>query len=143
MLRRRTGIPTIIQIIDGSLSFCLPLISGVHVTDQVVADVVTYLFKIKLRCCERRKHTETHMQFQEVSKLGQFTVQVFVHGIKTFLELLLGKLADRVVCRVMVHVWKKNRLRKRRSNMFPGTTISVSTCTDLEVSQVLVRPKRG
>ena len=44
------------------------------------------------------------MQFEKVTKLGKFTVQIFVNGIKTFLELLFGELADGVVCGIVINI---------------------------------------
>ena len=45
-----------------------------------------------------------------MSKLCEFDIKILIYRVKAFLELLLRKLADWVVSRVMVHVWKKNRL---------------------------------
>ena len=44
------------------------------------------------------------MQFEKVSKLGKFTVQIFVNGVKTFLELLLGEFADGIVCGIVIDI---------------------------------------
>jgi len=44
------------------------------------------------------------MQFEKVSKLGKFTVQIFVNGVKTFLELLLGELADGIMCGIVIDI---------------------------------------
>jgi hypothetical protein len=44
------------------------------------------------------------MQFEKVSELRKFTVQIFVNGVKPILELLLGELADRVVRGVVINI---------------------------------------
>jgi hypothetical protein len=44
------------------------------------------------------------MQFEKVSKLGKFTVQILVNGVKSFLELLLGELADGIVCGIVIDI---------------------------------------
>jgi hypothetical protein len=41
--KRRTSIPAIIQTINCYLSLCLPLVACIHVANQMVADVITYL----------------------------------------------------------------------------------------------------
>ena len=66
-----------------------------------------------------------------MSKLGEFTIQILVHSIKSFLELLLSELAHRVVRGVMVHIGKKNGLGEGWPNVFPGAAVSVSTGSNL------------
>ena len=45
-------------------------------------------------------------------KLCQLAVQVFVHRVETFLKLLGGQSADRIVSRVVVNVGKQDGLRE-------------------------------
>jgi len=68
-----------------------------------------------------------------VSKLGQFTIQILIYSIKSFLELLLSELAHRVVRGVMVHIGEKNGLGEGWPNVFPGAAVSVSTGSNLAV----------
>jgi hypothetical protein len=44
------------------------------------------------------------MQLKKVSEFCKFAVQIFVNGVKPFLELLLGELADGVMCGVMIDI---------------------------------------
>jgi hypothetical protein len=39
-----------------------------------------------------------------MTKLGELAIQVFINSVKTFLQLLLGQLADRIMSRVVVYV---------------------------------------
>lgn len=71
------------------------------------------------------------MELQEMTKLRKLAIQVLVHGIKSFLQLFFGQLADRIMRRVVIHVRKENCLREWRFNMFARTTITVSACTNL------------
>lgn len=66
-----------------------------------------------------------------MTELCKFTIQVLVHSVKTFLKFFGGKLANRVVCRVMVDVRQKNGLRERGTNMFSRAPITVPTRPDL------------
>jgi hypothetical protein len=70
-----------------------------------------------------------------VSKLGKFTVQIFVYGVKTFLELLLGELADGIMCGIVIDIREKNGLRERGLDMLSRTTIPVPTSTNLRGKQ--------
>jgi hypothetical protein len=46
------------------------------------------------------------MKLQEMPKLCQFAIKVLIYRVKPLLKLFLGELADRIVGRVVVHVWK-------------------------------------
>jgi len=59
------------------------------------------------------------MKLKEMTKFSQFTVEIFIYSIKPFLEFFLGELANRVMSRVMIHIGKKDSLRKGRSYVFP------------------------
>jgi len=87
-VQRSARIPTLIQIVDSSLSFRLPLISCVDVANQVVAHIVAY------------------MQFQKVPELAKFAVKIFINRVKPFLKFSFSQLANRIMSRVMIDVWK-------------------------------------
>jgi len=95
-----SSIPSIVEIINSGLGFRFPLVSRVDVTNQMVSNVVT------------------HVQFQQVAELCEFAVQVLINSIKTFLELLVRQLADRVVRWVVVNIREENGLGEWRSNVF-------------------------
>ncbi len=65
------------------------------------------------------KRKETYMKLKEMTKFGQFTVEIFIYSIKPFLEFFLGELANWVMGWVMIHIGKKDGLRKGRSYVFP------------------------
>ena len=44
---RHTCIPTIIQVIDGSLSLCFPFITRIYIANEVITNVVTHLDKVR------------------------------------------------------------------------------------------------
>ena len=71
------------------------------------------------------------MQLQKVPKLGQFAIQVLINCIKALLKLLLGQLANGVMCRVVVNIWKQNCLRKGWFYVFSRATIPVATRANL------------
>ena len=71
------------------------------------------------------------MEFEKVSELCKLTIQVFVNGVEPLLEFFFGKLADWVVCGIMINVWQKNGLGERRLDMLSGAAISVPTSTNL------------
>ncbi len=71
------------------------------------------------------------MQFHKVPKLGQFAIQILINCIEALLKLLLGQLANGVMCRVVVNVGKQNCLRKGWLDMLSRTAISVATCANL------------
>lgn len=71
------------------------------------------------------------MKLQEVTKLGQFTIEILVNSVETLLELLLRKLAYGVVRGIVVHVREKDGLRERGLDVFARTTITVPTGSNL------------
>jgi hypothetical protein len=71
------------------------------------------------------------MEFQQMSKFGQFTIEVFIHSIESFLQLFLREFAYRIMCWVVVNIGKKDCLREGRFDMFPGTAVTMSACTYL------------
>jgi len=85
-VERATSIPAFVEIIHSCLGLRFPFVSGIDISNQVVSNVVA------------------HMQLQQVPKLGELTVQIFIHGIETLLELLLCELADGVVRGVVVDI---------------------------------------
>lgn len=40
----RTGIPTLVQVVHSSLRLSLPFVSSIHVSDEVVSNVVANLY---------------------------------------------------------------------------------------------------
>ena len=46
------------------------------------------------------------MKFKKVPKLSQLAVQVLIDRIKALLKFLRGQTTDRIMGRVVVHVWK-------------------------------------
>jgi hypothetical protein len=85
-------IPAIVQIIHSSLRLCFPFVSGVNVPNQVVADIIA------------------NMQLQQMPKLGKLAIKIFVHCVKTLLQLPFVEFADRVMGRVMIYIGEKNGL---------------------------------
>jgi hypothetical protein len=107
-VQRSTGVPPVVQVLDGSLRFCFPFETSVHVADQMVTHIVTYLFKTVLAIAGGLATMKdcAHMEFKKVPKLRQFAVQVLVDRVKTLLKFLRGQTADRIVGRVVIHVGK-------------------------------------
>jgi hypothetical protein len=103
-LKIRTSIPAIVQTIDCDLRFGFPFVARIHVANQMIAYIVTYLTRAGSVAYKENERTSTHMQFEKVSKLGKFTVQIFVNGVKTFLELLLCELANGIMCGVVIYI---------------------------------------
>jgi len=79
-------IPSVVEVVHGSLRFGFPFVSCIDIANKVVTDIVT------------------HVKLQEMPKLRQFAVQILVHSVKPLLQLLLGQLADAVMGRVVVDV---------------------------------------
>ncbi len=44
------------------------------------------------------------MEFEEMSKLRKFAVQIFINGVEPLLEFFFRELADWVVCGIMINV---------------------------------------
>jgi len=86
-IQRSAGIPAVVQTVDRYLSLGLPFIACIHIPNQMIADVVTYV------------------QFEKISELRKLTVEIFVNGIEALLELFLGELANGVVGGVMIDIW--------------------------------------
>jgi len=63
------SVPTIVEIVNGSLGFRLPLKASVYVSNEVIANIVA------------------HMKFKEVSKFRKLAIEVFVDSVETFLQL--------------------------------------------------------
>jgi len=101
-------IPPVVQVLNSSLRFCLPFEAGIDVADQMVTNIVTYLFRIALEIVKMLAKIwgTTHMKLEKVPKLRQFTIQVLVNRVKTLLKFLWGQTADRIMGRVMVNVGK-------------------------------------
>lgn len=51
-----------------------------------------------------RDSVQTHMQFKQMPKLGEFDIKIFVNRIKTLLQLSVRQFANGVVGWVVVHV---------------------------------------
>jgi hypothetical protein len=58
-------------------------------------------------------------------------IQVFKDGVEAVLKFLLTQLTVGIICRVMVDIWEKNGLTKRRFDVFTGATVAVAACSDL------------
>ena len=86
-IERAAGIPPVIEMIDGCLRLCLPLIPSIHISNQMVSNIVT------------------DVEFEQMTRLGQLNVEILIHGIEALLKLLVGQLANGVVGGVVVHVW--------------------------------------
>lgn len=80
----------------------------------------------------------THVKLQEMPKLRQLAVQIFVHRVKSLLQLLLGLRAHWVVRRVVVDVGKEDGLRERGLDVLPRAAIAVTTCANLEEERLCV-----
>lgn len=106
-----TCIPPVIQIVDSGLSFVFPFKPSIHVSNQMITNVVA------------------DMKFHEVTKFGQLAVEIFIHRIKTLLELTFVELASRIVCRIVINVGKEYSLRERWLDVFSRATISMATGT--------------
>jgi len=85
-IQRATSIPPLVQLLDGLLSFGLPLVSSIHVADEMVANVVA------------------DMQFEEMTVLGELAIEVFVHGVKVLLQVVVREFVIGVVRRIVVDV---------------------------------------
>lgn len=93
------------------------------------------------------------MKFEKITKLAQFTdfeyinvsefhgmglmgvalpIQVLKDRVKAFLEFLLAQLTVGIICGIMVNIWKKNGLTKRRFDMFAGAAVAMAACADLQ-----------
>ena len=48
------------------------------------------------------------MKLKEMAKLGEFAVQILVHGIKAFLQLFFRQLATGVMSGVVIDIRKKD-----------------------------------
>lgn len=66
-----------------------------------------------------------------MAEFCELTIEVLVDRVKSFLELLLVKLADGVMRRVVVNVGQQNRLRERRLDVLARATVAVSAGTNL------------
>ena len=44
------------------------------------------------------------MELKKMSKLGQFTVKVFIYSIEALLKLFFCEFANRIVGRIVVHI---------------------------------------
>jgi len=66
-----------------------------------------------------------------MSKLGQLTIKILVYRVETFLKLFFSKLADGVMSRIVVYVWKEDCLGEGWSDVFSGASITVSTSSNL------------
>jgi len=86
-IQRSASIPAIVQIVDRCLSLGLPFVACIHIPNQMIADVVTYV------------------QLEKISKLSKLNVEIFVNGVEAVLKLFLGELANGVVGRVMIDIW--------------------------------------
>ena len=60
----------------------------------------------------RYQRVYTHMKLQKVTKLRKLAVEVLVHSVKALLQLLLGQLADGIMCGVVVYIRQKDCLRE-------------------------------
>jgi hypothetical protein len=66
-----------------------------------------------------------------MTKLRQLAVQIFVNGIKLFLELFFAHVADRIVCWVVIYIWEKYGLREWWSDMLARAAITVTASANL------------
>ena len=44
------------------------------------------------------------MELKKMSKLGQFTIKVFIYSIEAFLKFFFCEFAHRIVRRIVVHI---------------------------------------
>ena len=129
-VQRSTGVPPVVQVLNGSLRFCFPFETSVHVADQMVTHIVAYLLTT-MSVITRMMKDYTHMKFKKVSELRQLAVQVLVNRVKPLLEFLRGQTADRIVGRVMIHVRKQNGLRECGLDVLSRAPVTVPAGTDL------------
>ncbi len=61
-----------------------------------------------------------------MAELGKFAVEIFINGVKTFLELFFGELAYGVMRWVVVHVGQKNSLREGGLDMLSRAAVAVA-----------------
>jgi len=114
-----TGIPPLIESIDSDLSLVLPVVSGIDVTDEMVADVIA------------------DMHFEEVAVFDQFAEDVLVERFKVGGQFCLRELAVGVVSRVLVHVGDDQCLREGGLDVLPRASFPVPTCADLEIERAV------
>lgn len=70
-----------------------------------------------------------------MAKLGQLTVQVLIHCVEPFLQLLFCQFTDGVVGGVVIDVGEQYCLRKRGSYVLARTSVAVSASTNLDQSE--------
>lgn len=66
-----------------------------------------------------------------MAKLGEFAVEIFINGVKTFLELFFGELAYGVMRWVVVHVGQENSLREGGLDMLSRAAVTVAAGANL------------
>lgn len=67
-----------------------------------------------------------------MAELGEFAVEIFINGVKTFLELFFGELAYGVMGWVVVHVGQEDGLRKGGLDMLSRAAVAVAAGANLQ-----------
>jgi hypothetical protein len=113
-------VPTL-QSIQSLLGTLFVLVLDVDVPHQMVSQILT------------------HNQFQHLSKLGKFIIDLFTKLCKVFLFVRLhqASIGRRNRERGLIHVWNQNRLRETGTVVETGTTVSMTTRPDLVVERTI------
>lgn len=85
-IQRSTCIPPVVQVLNRGLSLSFPFKTGVNVTNEMIANVIT------------------DVELEQVSKLCQLAVQIFINRIEALLKFLGSQTADWIVSRVVVYI---------------------------------------
>ena len=117
-IQRSACIPPVVQILDRGLRFRFPFETSIHVSDEMVANVITYLWDSSELSIYSKIRKTTHVKLEKVSKFRQLAVQVLINGIKTLLKFLGSQTADWIVGRVVIYVREENGLREGWFDVF-------------------------
>ena len=132
-VRTRTGIPTVVEIVDSGLRFCLPFEACVHVTDKMVPNVIANLSKKQDgdQNREQRGRAQTYMKLEEVAEFRKLAIEILVHSVEALLQLALSLLANGIMGRIVIDIGEEYGLRERRSYVLARAAVTVSASTDL------------
>ena len=67
-----------------------------------------------------------------MAKLGEFAVEIFINGVKTFLEFFFGELAYGVMGWVVVHIRQEDGLREGGLDMLSRAAVTVAASANLQ-----------
>lgn len=110
------GVPPLVQVVDSPCGHVFACKADVHVSDQMVSDVVA------------------NHHFVDFAILARhLDVEVLVEEIVVLLQLLGVEGAGGIVGRVQVDVWEEGGGGEGRLDVLAAALFPVSACADLEV----------